>query len=221
MSFKAAAWAIECEQVETVYERVVLIILADCHNADTGRCDPSLDFICKRACATKNTILKALEGLEEKGLVSRKRRNSGKFKTSNQYQLNIGKPIPADVQEMNHVVQEVDLGSAGDAPTVVQEMHLNQEYINQEVKPSYIAPSKFCPPDYFPDETTLRMLRVPDGVCLEHELEKFKAWEYKNPKTDWGKAFHSWVLNAKPDHQKPNSSTSLKNLNARIEEKYS
>lgn len=36
------------------------------------------------------------------------------------------------------------------------------------------------------------------GVDFEAELDKFRNWEYKQPKTDADRAFHTWLRNARP-----------------------
>jgi hypothetical protein len=236
LSFKAAAWAIECDKVDNTNQKMVLIILADCHNSETGRCDPSIDFIAERALMSRRTVERCLSRLETLGLVARKQRSDAKgFKTSNSYILDIKHASHSriDATENQETVTEsmrqydVSVASESRNGCVTQSVsdashsRINQEYINQEVEPRYIAPSRFCPPDFLPNEIVLRTLRVPDGVCVQTELEKFKLWEFSRPKSDWNKAFQSWLLNAKPDNSKPNTETALKNLNTRIEEKYS
>ena len=74
MSFEAAAWAISTDLVTSVYQRAVLIILADCHNADTNICNPSFKFIARRACISDSTVSKTIRELKDLGLLTYKTR---------------------------------------------------------------------------------------------------------------------------------------------------
>ncbi len=85
MSHKASAWAMD-QKVKTPLEKLVLLILADCHNAETGACFPSLPFIAGRASCTTRGVIKAIESLEKQGLIGMKK-ELGKV---NQYAINPG-----------------------------------------------------------------------------------------------------------------------------------
>ena len=72
MSFEAAAWAIQ-QTPKSAREKLLLIVLADCHNRETGRCDPSISYLCKHALCARATTISALTSLEEQGLIRRVR----------------------------------------------------------------------------------------------------------------------------------------------------
>lgn len=86
---------------------------------------------------------------------------------------------------------------------------------------SYRTPTKFCPPDFYPNPDLLRTARFDRALCIEDELYKFKQHEFQTAKTDWERAFKAWLARANVPREKPNSETALRNINARIEEKYS
>ena len=67
-------------------EKLVLLCLADCHNADTGQCNPSVNYICKKTSLDRKTILKSLRLLNDKNWLSRTKVEG----SSNQYFLAIG-----------------------------------------------------------------------------------------------------------------------------------
>lgn len=109
MSFEAAGWAIRTELVETPYERLVLIVLADCHNAATGRCDPSIEFIAKRCHISRRSVERAITALEERGVLTVKRRKSGSGQQmSNAYKLHL-----AGTSESRTATNEQTDGNAG------------------------------------------------------------------------------------------------------------
>lgn len=70
MSHKATHWAWSVRDVSSS-EKLVLLALADRHNADTGDCFPSLDRIAEDTCTSRDTARRATQSLEQKGLVSR------------------------------------------------------------------------------------------------------------------------------------------------------
>lgn len=69
MSFEAAAWAIK-QSPELATEKLILIALADCHNRDTGRCDPSLATLSEVALCSSRTAIRAIDSLEKQGFIS-------------------------------------------------------------------------------------------------------------------------------------------------------
>lgn len=70
MSLDALRWAMS-RRLEDASSKLLLIVLADCHNGETGRCDPSLDYICERGCLSRTTAKAKIQELIEMGLVTR------------------------------------------------------------------------------------------------------------------------------------------------------
>lgn len=68
MSFEASAWAIK-QKTKLPTEKLVLIALSDCHNRDTGRCDPSLLTLAEIALCSDRTAMRSIESLTEQGLI--------------------------------------------------------------------------------------------------------------------------------------------------------
>jgi hypothetical protein len=96
LSFKAAAWAIEQTMTSTPAQKLVLIALADAHNAQTGRCDPSIQRVADICHMSYRTVSRTLVELEQLGLIARQQRvDSNRLKTSNLYVLQIGQIDPS------------------------------------------------------------------------------------------------------------------------------
>lgn len=68
MSFEAAAWAIK-QKTRLPTEKLILIALADCHNRDTNRCDPSLLTLAEIALCSDRTAMRAIESLADQRLI--------------------------------------------------------------------------------------------------------------------------------------------------------
>ena len=84
MSARATFWAWEVEVPSS--EKLVLLCLSDCHNADTGQCNPSVSYISKKTSLDRKTVLKSLRSLNDREILSRAKVEG----SSNQYFLSIG-----------------------------------------------------------------------------------------------------------------------------------
>ena len=80
MSNKAMTWAIECRVKGS--HKLVLILLADCHNGSTGACFPSQRWIGEKGGLAKSTIQSVLNDLEEWGFITRQTQALGRGKGS-------------------------------------------------------------------------------------------------------------------------------------------
>jgi hypothetical protein len=61
MSIKATNWAWEQDMRPT--EKLVLMAICDCHNASTGKCDPTFDYIAKKAGVSRITAVRIVQKL--------------------------------------------------------------------------------------------------------------------------------------------------------------
>lgn len=191
MSFKAAAWAIETERVQNAHQRVVLIILADCHNAETARCDPSIEYLAKKAMISRRSVERAIQGLEEVGLLTRQQRSTRDgLKTSNRYILHISDASDSRI-DASHSRNRCVTQTGCDA----SHSRINQETLNQEVNQGERLPSKIPPEDFKPRDLDLRQIRTrrPD-LHIPTVVDLFKATEYQYPRSDWDRAFFKFAL---------------------------
>jgi len=130
MSFQAAAWAIN-QSPKTVIEKLILILLADCHNKDNGRCDPSLNYLTRSSICTRPTVIKAIKSLESQGYIKVEKRQNNRQQT-NQYYLVLepelvkllNQPSKADIPELVKLTMEAGKGAL---PEPVNNQELNQE----------------------------------------------------------------------------------------------
>lgn len=68
MSHKASHWAIE-QLPETPYEKAVLLVLADYHNDEDDRCDPSAITVATLTSMSERHVRRCLESLQAQGFV--------------------------------------------------------------------------------------------------------------------------------------------------------
>lgn len=103
------------------HEKMVLLVLANCHNADTKRCDPSQDYIANKSGMTRRSVIKQMDKLEAKGLLTRQRRShTSNFYTLNVNVVHIGKIKGGEPGALN-LVNEVHIPSErGSHKTVIE-----------------------------------------------------------------------------------------------------
>lgn len=106
MSAQATFWAWGIQVPSS--EKLVLLCLSDCHNGDTGQCNPSVNYISRKTSLDRKTVLKALRVLSDQEVLSRIKVEG----SSNQYFLaveavpNMGRGVaqisPKAVPNMGH-----------------------------------------------------------------------------------------------------------------------
>lgn len=85
MSFEAMTWAVK--QDLPALQKLVLLLLANRHNMDTGRCMPSHDKLARDCGMSKTAVKSAINALADKGLLEIERRSDGSVNLTNQYLL--------------------------------------------------------------------------------------------------------------------------------------
>lgn len=90
MSWRATAFIKTIRENLTRSEKLVLLILADYHNDETGQCDPSLQRLATDCLSSKRNIIRILQSLERKGFLAICERFAERQNTSNQYDLSLG-----------------------------------------------------------------------------------------------------------------------------------
>lgn len=136
MSWAAVAWAVRQRLPST--QKLVLIMLAERHNSDSGRCDPSHERLADDCGLTRRSVMDQIKKLEDAGYIRPMSRAKGNLKLSNHYVLNFGfgvpekvKPLPDDpFLVVNDVRQGSEAGSLGvvnHVPKVVNDVHQGSE----------------------------------------------------------------------------------------------
>lgn len=69
MSHEATNWASKVQGISPM-QKLVLMLMADCHNGHTKECFPSIDTLAKDSCAGRRTVIRAIKELEVAGLIS-------------------------------------------------------------------------------------------------------------------------------------------------------
>jgi len=84
-------WAVE--QDLPALQKLVLLMLANRTNTDTGRCDPSHDKVARDCGMSKPSVKRAISELAEKGLIEIHRQASNGVHLPNQYTLRVGSSV--------------------------------------------------------------------------------------------------------------------------------
>ncbi|UUC92481.1 helix-turn-helix domain-containing protein [Comamonas sp. C11] len=136
MSWSALAWAVRQQLPST--QKLVLIMLAERHNSDTGRCDPSHERLAEDCGLTRRSVMDQVKKLEESGYIRAMNRAKGALKLSNHYVLNLSFGVPEKAPALpndpflvvKHVHQGGETGSPGvvnHVPNVVNDVHQGGE----------------------------------------------------------------------------------------------
>ena len=81
-------WAVE-QELRTA-EKMVLVMLANCCNHHTGRCDPSHKRLARECGMSVSTLKRCIDGLEQAGLLRVENREQYGVNLPNQYHLLVG-----------------------------------------------------------------------------------------------------------------------------------
>ena len=135
MSFQAMTWA--TEQDLKANEKIVLVMLANRCNHDTGRCDPAHKRLARECGMSLSTLKRCIEKLEAAGLLTIEHRELNGVSLPNQYHLHldVSSQRTHPVQKKTGVGSKLGggVGSHGADGSVHSE--LQNSNINQEVEP--------------------------------------------------------------------------------------
>jgi hypothetical protein len=134
VSFEAFAWA--ARQRVTSTQKLVLLMLAERHNKDTGQCRPSHDTLADDCGLTRRSVIDQIGRLAEAGYISVLPRAKDNRRLPNQYRLNFHFGIQAEPKVPEHdpylVVNDVHHPVVNDVPLVVNDVHGGSEPRAQE-----------------------------------------------------------------------------------------
>jgi DNA-binding transcriptional MocR family regulator len=80
--------------------KLTLLVLADCHNHLTGRCNPSIKFIADHTGLNRKSVIESLADLESRGLISVARGHSNSYKLNLSQESKVSTEIGTEL-EMN------------------------------------------------------------------------------------------------------------------------
>lgn len=110
MSHKATNWAITQRGLKPA-SKLVLWHLSDCHNAHTGRCDPSQERMAYDCEISRSTLNEHLKTLEERGFISRRKR----YNSDTKQKLTTFYILGFDMPDLQNVDQPVSGNRTGKA----------------------------------------------------------------------------------------------------------
>lgn len=175
MSFEAMALAVKVKV--PAKQKIVLLMLADRVNKDTGRCDPSISRLADDCGMSETSVKTALRALRDAGLIVAHERKMGDVHLPNQYELTLDEKSPPG--------QNTPGGGAKYAPGVGQNTPPNLE--DKPVREPDNADA-----DLFGDETSPSQ-QESQQESLAQKFDEF--WESYPPgrKTDKPKAKTAFV----------------------------
>ncbi len=202
MSFEAMAWAVQQKLPAT--QKIVLLMLANRINKDTGKCVPRIKTLAEDCGLSESGTKTALKALCDAGLISAQARFQEGVQLANSYQINMG----------GVVGQHPTQCGLPKNPGVGQEVTTEPVCINQEVN----LPPK--PPTGGRGRTFSAWVKeinekgevaIPESHAIFAYCERIGipmnfvelAWlEFKDRhmdsdkrQKDWRKAFHNYVRN--------------------------
>lgn len=191
MSFEAMAWAVK--HALPVKQKIVLLLLSDRTNRDTGLCIPAHSTLAAECGLSLASVKRAISELEELGLLSIQRRSQDGVSLPNRYLLNFG--VVGSLR--------TDPPGQGD-PTVGSQGATNQES-NQEVKPGKKASSvgSRLPADWhLPKEWFDWAVKERPDLDINAQGEMFRDYWHaqagaKGRKADWQATWRNWIRNAR------------------------
>lgn len=135
MSFQAMTWA--TEQELKANEKIVLVMLANRCNHDTGRCDPAHKRLARECGMSLSTLKRCIEKLEAAGLLTIEHRELNGVSLPNQYHLHldVSSQRTHPVQKKTGVGSKSGGGVGSQAADGSVHSELQNSNINQEVEP--------------------------------------------------------------------------------------
>ena len=119
MSFEAMAWAVK-QKTANSGQKLVLMMLADYSNSETGQCNPSHTKLAEKCCMSVASVKRHIEDLEGLGFLKKSNVFKDNIQKSNQYilalpgssnwatpQLTVSYP-PAQIELQNQEFKQED-----------------------------------------------------------------------------------------------------------------
>lgn len=189
MSFQAMTWAVE--QKLPSQQKIVLLMLANRTNHDTGRCDPSHKRLADDCGMSTDSVKRAIKSLEESGHLAVVSRSMDGVRLPNQYRLNL-QGVGADSTEgLVHTARGVGADS-----TIKQES--KQEDKTREASPtgSRLPADWSLPSDWKQWAVSER----PDVDPIREASTFADYWTSvagsKGRKADWQATWRNWIRRA-------------------------
>jgi hypothetical protein len=197
VSIKAMNWAFEQDLQPPL--KVILLALADWADGD-GIAFPGQKSLSEKTSIPERSLRRHLAELEELGYIARRRRTTaGGQRTSDEYKLlsptgQIGRLPTGQIEGANR-------------PTVAGTE-------NHQIEPPVTTTGRTrqtqFPPGFAPDNSHC-LKAMARAVDVDAEFLKFMDYHLARASkfADWGRAFHTWLNNARPE---PGTGVKRRNL---------
>ncbi len=209
MSLKASSWAMD-QHPKTSLQKLVLIILSDCHNESSGKCFPGIELICTRAMCARSSVFEALRALEKQGFIEIEK-SQGRV---NHYRLSIEnqsgdatRPAALPVQETDGTRPDAGLNPSGSRTLTGNNSNLTGRGISEPPEQkTCLTPGEFKQAwnTAFADEPGVTKVRS----MTSDRVRALKARIKENPEQrssadHWRKIFEEcrrseWMMGRKP-----------------------
>ena len=86
------------QDIKPATAKLVLLCLADCHNGDSGQCNPGVNYIARQTGLDRKTVMHSIDTLRQNGVISVTNKqgagNTYRLKTSTEIGTSQQKPVP-------------------------------------------------------------------------------------------------------------------------------
>lgn len=112
-------------------QKIVLLMLAERHNGDTGQCNPSHDRLTEDCGLSRRSVIDQISKLADAGYIRVHNRAKDDLKLPNQYTLVLSFGVQEVVQEVHIDVHDVHYSKG---KRVVQEVHIDVQQVHGVVQ---------------------------------------------------------------------------------------
>jgi predicted transcriptional regulator len=193
MSLAAISWVF-CKDIRPLSLKVVMIALAD-NAGPTGEAWPSLSVISRKCSLDRRTVIRALDELENRGLITDTGRRTGRTSRIKIYKLTGADEVNSDILPPLEMVTS-DPEMVTSCPVMVASDHLEPKEPKEPNK-LYIKEQRLKRPTremvelFFKDD--------PDEAERFWDYYQSNGWKVgRNPMKDWEATARRWSRNNQP-----------------------
>ena len=200
MSFEALTWAVK-QNTANSGQKLVLLMLANYTNPDTGQCNPSQKRLAEKCCMSLASVKRHIESLEESGFLSVENNYNNGAYVACQYVLHLSSNCTNPRLKLSQPLAQNELKKQ------------KEETVKETSKKATRLPEGFVMP-----ESWIQWARStrPD-LDIKTVSESFVDFWISKPgaggmKLDWAATWRNWVRNSKPGNNytaKPNANKLL------------
>ena len=108
MSFEALTWAVKQDTANSG-QKLVLLMLANYTNPDTGQCNPSQKRLAEKCCMSLASVKRHIEALEEAGFLSVVNNYKNGGLVACQYQIHLSSNCTNPQLKMSQPLAQIEL----------------------------------------------------------------------------------------------------------------